>query len=58
MSEHIRMTRIDIGDAAWRRFHAQCIEQGLEIPAALGAIVRAAVLRREKRRARWLQEKL
>jgi hypothetical protein len=48
-----RMTRIDCDDATWRRFRAQCLEMGMETPDRLGAIVRAAVLNREKRRSRW-----
>jgi hypothetical protein len=51
------MTRIDCDDLTWRRFRAQCLELGIETPQRLGAIVRAAVVNREKRRSRWVVDR-
>lgn len=50
------MTRIDIDDVTWRRFKAQCMELDQEVPERLGALVRGAVLAREKKRPRWAED--
>jgi hypothetical protein len=55
MSE-IRMTRIDCDEITWRRFKAQAIELGQTPAERLGAIIRAAVVSREKHRAKWARE--
>jgi hypothetical protein len=51
-----RMTRIDVDDATWRRFRAQCLEMGMTTPERLGALVRGAATRKEKRRQTWVRE--
>jgi hypothetical protein len=51
------MTRIDCDEATWRRFRAQCLELGQEVPERLGTIVRAAVIAREKRKPNWISER-
>ena len=51
------MTRIDIDDVTWRRFRAQCVELGQGTPERLGAIIRAAVVSREKRRPSWASDR-
>jgi hypothetical protein len=55
---NIRMTRIECDDSTWRRFRAQCLELGQEVPERLGALVRGAVVSRAKRRSRWVAEQL
>jgi hypothetical protein len=50
------MTRVEIDNATWRRFRAQCVEMGLTTPERLGALIRGATTRKEKRRSTWIRE--
>jgi hypothetical protein len=50
MEREVRMTRIDIDEWAWREFKALCLIRGIEVPTALGGVVRGYVKRQKARR--------